>query len=97
MVKNMDFSNIVYLRQNIEGNFNPQIDDTNTFYKAVADSCGKMILTPEEADTAFRARQAAINSFQLKGATVCDSPNVVYAVAWYLTQSEFLKPEVREI
>lgn len=57
------------------------------FYNQVAKHIGKKSLNDEESTTTFRARLAAVKSFEQHGATVSPSPDLVYSVSWYLTQS----------
>lgn len=64
------------------------MDNTEAFYSEVAQQCGKSSLDPNEAEIACRARQAAVLSFEQHGATVPPSPDLVYSVAWLMTQSQ---------
>lgn len=73
-------------------------NDNEQFYSEVARGCSKSNLDSEETDTAFRARLAAVKSFEQHGATVPPSPDLVYSVSWLLTQSRLTqeRTEARE-
>lgn len=69
-------------------NFALEIEDTGNFYQRVADECKIFALSEDQMATIRRARKAARLSFELRGCTVSPSPNLIYSVAWYITQAE---------
>lgn len=71
-------------------------DDSEAFYSEVARSCGKASLSQEEMDTAFRARQTAILEYELRGASMPPSPNLVFSVAWLVAQNSMSRGGLHE-
>lgn len=58
------------------------------WYDSIADDVyGGGFLTSEEAETAFRTRRQAIESFEENGATVCPYSNIIAQTVWLKVQA----------